>query len=67
MAKRRDTSRAGWARKGGAENAARRTEIARADGRSSDSRVTGTDIRRMGPYETSYQIDFGYSSGRETL
>jgi hypothetical protein len=41
-----------------------RPAIAQAAGAGIDVRGPSAGIRRMGPYETSYQIDFGYG-GRE--
>jgi hypothetical protein len=41
-----------------------RRAIAQASGSGIDVRGPAAGIRRMGPYEMSYQIDFGYG-GRE--
>ncbi len=63
MAKRKDTARTGWTK-----TVVQRTEVARAaGGREDGRRPIDANVRRMGPYETSYQVDFGYVTQRETL
>jgi hypothetical protein len=66
MAKHKDTVRTGWSK---ATADTQRREVARASGGSNrQPRVSGNaNIQRMGPYETSYQIDHGYTQDRDIV
>lgn len=64
MAKRKDTVRTGWVRTANVQ----RNEAAQASGgndRMQDIRSSSNTVRRIGPYETSYQVDFGYTVRRD--
>jgi hypothetical protein len=72
MAKREKSGRTAWAksaRKTRVASNAPRAMVARAagsDGSQAARSSGGQNIRRMGPYETSYDVQLGYS-GRDVI